>query len=352
MRRNRVAGLLLIKNGKTVLERYAQGNTAASVWLGFSTGKSVVSTLIGIALQDGKIGSLNDRVSDYLPTLNATAYDGVTIRHLLQMSSGVQWNEDYLDTASDVSAVFSCLVNRKAGGVLEHMSKLHREAEPGTRFLYNTGETHLEAEVLKAALGGEAISDYLSRKLWADMGMEADGCWVLESENGTEFGGGMICMTLRDYGRFGLFILNNGIVNGVPVLPPGWMAEAGFPAQDSPQCAYGKLYSEYNAAPDPYSYPCGYGYNWWALPATEWGKWDYLDDPAWWGSGTLRVPPPDFPLLAGTYMAEGVFGQFIHINPKENMVSVIWSTWKDTWSDPGEYETFSFLNAATACLKR
>jgi len=346
--RNQVSGLLIIKNGEIILERYAQGNTASSKWLGFSTGKSIVSTLIGIALQDGKIKNINDHVTDYVPALKGTAYDGVTVRQLLQMSSGIQWDENYLDPASDMVNIFSCTVKIKPGCILEYMAQLPRVAQPGTQFLYKTGETHVEAEVLRAALGGETISDYMSRKLWANMGMEADAYWALESENGIESGGGMICMTLRDYGRFGLFILNNGIISGSPVLPTGWVEEAGFPAPDSPQCGYGKLSSEYNACPDPYAYPCGYGYNWWSLPPADWGEWENLNDPTWWDTDTINVSKPDFPLLNGTFTAMGVFGQFIHINQKEKMITVIWSTWKYPWIDPKEYETYSFLNAATA----
>ena len=95
------------------------------------------------------------------------------------MSSGVQWNEDYLDPASDIMNIYTCVAMVKPGCIIERMATLPRVAEPGTQFLYKTGETHMEAEVLKAALGGETISDFLSRKLWARMGMEADGYWVL-----------------------------------------------------------------------------------------------------------------------------------------------------------------------------
>ena len=351
IKRNNVAGLLIIKDGEIVLERYAQGNTARSKWISFSTGKSVVSTLIGIAVQDGKIRSINDPVTDYIPKLRSTAYDKVTIRQLMQMSSGVQWNEDYQDSGSEISAMMQCVLDGKAGGIIDVMSKLTGTATPGTRFLYNTGETHLEAEILNSALDGESLSDYLSRKIWADMGMEADGFWVLESANGTEFGGGSLSMTLRDYGRFGVFILNNGVVNGISVLPPGWVAEAGSPAPDSRQCGYGLLYADYNASSTPYAYPLGYGYNWWSMPTPAWGAWENLNKRLWWGSDAINVPPPDFPNLVGTFIAQGIFGQFIHINQKDNMVSVIWSTWKDPWIDPKEYEVYCFLDAATALLK-
>lgn len=348
--RNDVAGLLIIKDGKIVLERYAKGNSADSRWVGFSTGKSVVSTLIGIAIQDGKIKSIDDQVTDYLPQLLSTAYEGVTIKQLLQMSSGLQWNEDYLDSTSDISAVCQLIVDGKAGSILDYMSKLPREAEPGTRFNYKTGETHIEAEVLNSVLGDESISDYLSRKIWANMGMEADANWVLESTNGIEFGGGLISMTLRDYGRFGTFILNNGVVNSEAILPTDWVEEATSVTSDAPQCGYGVLYSDYNVDDAPSTYPLGYGYNWWLLPPA-WGVWDYLNDTSYWGSYAIDVTQPNLPNLVGTYTAMGIFGQFIHINKEQNIVSVVLSAWEIPWIDPKEYETYCFLDAVTALLK-
>jgi len=345
--RNQVAGLLIIKDGKIVLERYAQGNNAASRWTSYSVAKSITATLIGIALKEGKIKNINDQVTTYLPLMTGTAYDGVTVRQLLQMSSGASWNEDYRDPSSDFRVMFQCAVDGKAGGTMELLSKLSRAGEPGTQFLYNSGETFLEGELLKAALGGESLSSYLSRKIWANMGMESDAYWLLESDNGAEFGCGNVSMTLRDYGRFGMFILNDGVVNGTSMLPEGWTAEAGIPAADSPQLNYGALY-----LPEGYYYPLGYGYNWWLMPETPWGPWDYLSEPLLWGNDTISAPSTYFPNLEGTFTAQGVFGQFIHINQKERMVTVVWSTWKDPWIDPKEYEVYCFMNAATELLKR
>ena len=347
--RNNVAGILIIKNGEIALERYAQGNTDSSKWTSFSVGKSVTSSLIGAAIQDGKL-NLNDLVTDHLPQMQGTAYDGVNVRQLLQMSSGVNWNEDYRDPSSDLTNMFQQVTDGNAGGILEVLSKLSKAEAPGKSFLYSTGETFLEGEVLRAALGGESLSSYLSRKIWANMGMEADGYWLLESQDGHEFGGGNLSMTLRDYGRFGLFILNNGIVNGIQVLPQDWVKEASKPAGDSPQCAYGNLYSASNNAAYLYNYPPGYGYNWWSLPESTWGAWDYLNDTDWWGADAINATVKDFENLRGTFSAQGVFGQFIHINQKENMVTIIWSTWKDPWIDPKEYEAYCFLNVATGLL--
>jgi CubicO group peptidase (beta-lactamase class C family) len=282
--------------------------------------------------------------------MKGTAYEGVTIRQLLQMSSGVDWNEDYRDPLSSFTSMYEAIADGTEGGIIEVMSNLTRSEIPGKKFLYSSGESYLEGKVLKAALGNESLSGFLSRKIWANMGMESDGYWLLESQDGDEFGGGNLSMTLRDYGRFGLFIQNNGMVNGISVLPPYWVAEASHPASDSPQCNYGELYSSFNNYPYPYYYPLGYGYNWWPMPETAWGGWDYLNDPDWWGTDAIQPSAANFTNLEGSFTAQGVFGQFIHINQKEKVVSIIWSAWKDPWIDPKEYEAYSFINAATGLL--
>jgi CubicO group peptidase (beta-lactamase class C family) len=147
----------------------------------------------------------------------------------------VKWNEDYRDSASSLTALFKCPLEGKKGGMIEVMSKLPRAAAPGTKFLYSTGETCLEGEVLTAALKGESMAAYLSRKLWAKMGMESDGYWLLESPDGHEFAGGNLSMTLRDYGRFGMFILHNGVLNGDSLLPSGWVSQISSPPANAPQ---------------------------------------------------------------------------------------------------------------------
>lgn len=349
--RNHVAGLLIIKNGQIEFERYAQGNNAKSKWTSFSVAKSITSTLIGMAIKDGKIADINDPVTTYLPQMAGTAYDGVTVRQLLQMSSGVYWNEDYTDPESEIVAMFQVLLDEQAGGTLELLSGLPRIAEPGTIFNYSTGETFLLGEVLLAALDGETLSEYLERKIWANMGMEADGYWLLESPNGSETAGANVSMTLRDYGRFGMFMLNDGIINGTSLLPQNWINEATRPAPDSPQCDYGILYSGYNTNYYPYYYPFGHGYNWWSAPETDWGAWENLSNPEWWGEYATNVSEQKFTNLNGTYFAQGIFGQFIHVNPKDNIVMIIWSTWPEAWIDPVEYEVYCFMNAATNALK-
>jgi CubicO group peptidase (beta-lactamase class C family) len=263
----RVAGLLVIKNGTIVYERYGLGNTEDSRWISFSVAKSVVSMLVGAAIEDGYIASVDEKVTDYLPRLKGSSYDQSTIRNILQMASGVQWNEDYADPESDVnSAPWDTLP------LYEYLRHKPVDTEPGTKFNYNTAETNLVGTLLRSAIGNN-LSTYLSEKIWRPFGMEADANWMLSEPGGGEMGGCCISATLRDYGRIGLFALNSGrLEDGAQVLPEGWMRESTSPSE-----AYD-----------------GYGYLWWL----EGG---------------------------GTYRASGIFGQGISINPSENVVIAIHS---------------------------
>jgi CubicO group peptidase (beta-lactamase class C family) len=314
MTHNRIGGLLVLKDGRVKLERYGLGNTDESRWTSFSVGKSIVSTLVGAAVKDGAIGSIEDPISAYLPQLRGSAYDGVTVRNLLQMSSGVKWNEDYRQHDSDIGRLLKCISDRKPGCIIGFMAKLPRAAAPGSVFNYNTGETHLLGLAVSAATH-KTLSDYLSEKIWSPFGMERDGYWVLESKDGAEMGGGSLSMTLRDYGRFGEFIRTGGNAGGKPILPAGWLAAATQPHADSPQVAFGKL--------EPGD-PSGYGYQWWLLP-------------------------PE-PAHRGVFQAEGIFGQFIYINPAAHVVAVIWSAWPEAWVEDRDRETHAFLSGVIHAL--
>lgn len=266
--RQSVAGLLVIKDGKIVYERYGLGNTESSVWGSYSVAKSVTSMLIGAAIHDGYIASVDEKVSDYLPRLKGSPYDQSTIRDILQMSSGVQWDEDYADPESDINRTewWSTL------GSYEYLSKKPRDSSPGDVFNYNTAETNLVGTLLRSAIGNN-LATYLTEKIWRPFGMESDANWLLTEPGGGEWGGCCISATLRDYGRLGLFAMSNGhLADGTAVLPADWMDESISPS---------KGYS-------------GYGYLWWLQ-----------DD--------------------GTYSARGIFGQGIYINKQENVVIALHS---------------------------
>jgi CubicO group peptidase (beta-lactamase class C family) len=284
---NNTAGIIAIKKGKVILERYKLGNDAESRWISFSVAKSVVSMLIGAAIKDGYITSLDDPVVDYLPRLKGSTYDGVTVRNILNMASGVRWNEDYSDPNSDVA--------RSPGGTLpmiEYLGKLPRDAMPGEEFNYNTGETNIAGALLRSAIGNN-LSTFLTNKIWQPFGMESDASWLLEKPGGVEYGGCCINATLRDYARIGIFALRNGVLpNGTKTLPDNWMAESTSPSKGA----------DY------------YGYYWWLF-----------DD--------------------GVYAALGVFGQMIWIDPSREIVIAMHSAWPVAGNEELRDHRTAFVNA-------
>jgi CubicO group peptidase (beta-lactamase class C family) len=249
IRRGNVAGLLVIRHGAIVLERYALGLTETTRWSTMSMVKSVTSTLVGTALRAGAIRSLDDAVPAYLPALRGSAYDTVRVRDLLTMSSGVGWNEDYADPRSDVNQYSRLLGGKVSNGVLDLLQTLPAVAAPGTRFNYNTGDTFALGCLVTAA-AGTTLAEYLSRTLWQPLGMECDAYYTLDCEGGQEIGGSRAGMTLRDLGRFGGFILRGGIAPSGPLLPDDWVACAATPAfaLDPGTNSFGAT---------------GYGYSWW-----------------------------------------------------------------------------------------
>lgn len=281
MRLNRVAGLLVLKDGHVALERYRFGNSARTRWMSMSIAKSVTSTLIGVALKDGSIGSLSDPVTQYVPALLGSAYDGVTIRDVLLMSSGVRWNETYTDPNSDRRRLLEAQLSLTPGSAMALMRTLPRVAERGTANTYNTGETQVAAEVLRQAVK-QPLATYLSERIWSRFGMASEAKWWLESPNGVEIGGSGLSATLRDFGRFGLFVLAQGVVDGAPILPAGWVTDAG-----SPKTLRGGAH-------------LNYGYLWW--------------------TGTTPAQRAD-----QAFSAEGIHGQFLYINPAARVVIVVLS---------------------------
>ena len=265
MERNRVTGLLVIKDGSIQLERYGMGNDEHTQWASFSVAKSFVATLTGMAVRDGLV-ELRQPVRKYLPDFSGTAYGEVLVGQLMQMSSGIAWEEDYSSPESDFKMLFDNIAEGDASAMREHLKARRRLYPPGTRFNYSTGDATLLGMVLQGALGEERLEDYLSRKVWECIGMESDACWVTEGPEGKAWGGGIICMTLRDEGRFGQFILDGGYIAGEPLLPDDWSLCAYQPAADAPHLAYGNLYGTINGCEEPFAYPLGYGYCWWCTP--------------------------------------------------------------------------------------
>lgn len=273
----RLAGLIVLQDGAVRYERYGLGFGAEGRWTSFSVAKSFTSTLVGAAIRDGLIGSLSDPVTRYIPELAGSGYDGVTVAQLLAMSSGVRWNEDYTDPNSDV-ALFN-MQQPEAGvdPVTAYMRRLPRAHEPGTRWNYNTGETNLIGVLVERATG-RSLNEYLSEKVWQTGGMEAPATWILNA-GGQEISGCCLQMRLRDYARFGQFVLNDGVAaNGQRIVPEGWFAAAGTKQAEIGRPGF------------------GYGYQWWTY-----------DD--------------------GSFAAQGIFGQGIFIDPARKLVIVGVGNW-------------------------
>lgn len=176
----KVAGLIVLQNGAVRLERYALGYSAAGRWTSQSVAKSITSTLVGAAIKDGFIASLDDPVTKYIATLKRSAYDNVTIRQLLTMTSGVSWREDYTDPTSDVARFYTAPIKPPGlNATVSYMRKLPREEPPGTKWAYKTGETHLLG-VLVTSATKQTLADYLSSKIWAPYGMEQHAMWTTD----------------------------------------------------------------------------------------------------------------------------------------------------------------------------
>lgn len=287
----RAAGLVVVQDGRIRFERYGLGFDAAGRWTSFSVAKSFTSTLVGAAIQDGAIDSLEDKVSRYVPGLRGSAYDDVTVRQLLTMTSGVRWNEDYEDADSDVARFNNAPPDPGLDATVSYMRKLPRAHPPGTVWHYNTGETNLIGVLVMSATG-KSLARYLQEKIWQPAGMAAEATW-LTNRSGQEIGGCCIQAATRDYARFGLFVLADGVAGDRRIVPEGWFAQATTKQQDI-------------GVPG-----AGYGFQWWTY-----------DD--------------------GSVAAQGIFGQGIFIDPRRRLVIASNADWTraDEGPEPAAREAF------------
>jgi CubicO group peptidase (beta-lactamase class C family) len=272
----RSAALIVVHDGKVRLERYGLGFDAAGRWTSFSVAKSITSLLVGAALRDGHIKSMDDKVSAYIPQMKGSAYDEVSIRQLLTMTSGVQWNEDYNDPKSDVARFNNHKPEEGVDSLVSYLRKLPRAAPAGTRWNYSTGETNLVG-ILVSQATKKPLAEYLAQKVWGPAGMEQQATWIL-SRTGHEISGCCLQAATRDFARFGVLVANGARVNGQPLVPDGWLAEAT---------------TERTGIGQPGR---GYGYQWWT----------YSD---------------------GTFAARGIFGQGLFIDPKRKLVIASNANW-------------------------
>ncbi len=272
MKASNTAGVMVLVNGKLVHEEYALGLKPQDRWTSFSVAKSFTSTLLGAAVKDGFITSLDDPVTKYIPGLKGSAYEGVTVRQLATMTSGVAWNEDYTNPNSDVAQINRFAVEYGANAIVAQMKALPREAEPGKKWVYKTGETNLIGLLVENAVG-KTLAEYAQSKIVEPAGFAGGLFWMVDWRGGS-VGGCCLSITLADYSRMGQFVLEGG----EGAVPAGWFAEATDSHVDFGDTGF------------------GYGYQWWTYPQ-------------------------------GTYGAQGIFGQGITLFPEKRMVFAYVGNW-------------------------
>jgi len=271
--------LLVLKDGEIRHERYWHPGGPDVHWLSWSVAKSFVSALVGIAIEEGAIGGVEDPVSKYVPALVGSAYDGVRIKDVLQMSSGVAWDETYANPFSDVNRFGAVLF--VGGSLNDFVPTLERELQPGTHNRYNSADTHVLG-MLVAAATARPLSEYMAEKLWTPLGMEASGHWLLD-DDGTEMAFGGLNATALDYAKLGELYRHGGRLGGKQIVPRAWV-EASTKA-DAPHLTPESKADEL--------FPVGYGYQWWIPAGNE-----------------------------GEYAAIGIYNQFIYVNPTRGVVIV------------------------------
>ncbi len=277
--RSSTTALLVIKGNDIAFEDYYQGTTEFDQRISWSMSKSFLSALFGIAIEEGHIKSIHELVTAYVPELKGSGYDGITIKNVLQMSSGVAFNENYQDFFSDINRMGRLLA--LGGSFDEFAGSLVNECEQGTYMHYVSMDTHVIGMVLRKATG-RPVAEYFKEKLWSKMGTEQDAYFITDSTGEPMVLGGLNMLT-RDYAKLGKLFMDDGRWNNQQLVPMNWVKDSVTP--DAPHLIPGKR--------DSAKLTLGYGYQWW-LPenANE------------------------------EFMAIGIYDQFIYVNKKANVVIV------------------------------
>ena len=284
---HRNTGLLVLKDDVILAERYQYGRTDKHRFASQSMAKTVLAMLVGIAVHEKRISSIDDRVEKYLPQLKGHPYGDTSIRHLLTMSSGVAWNQPFTSVrgAQDQALIDNTLLQRSEGGVDAIVPFDKRDAPAGTRWLYSNGDSEVLGLVLRAAVK-MPLATYLSEKIWQPMGAEANATWIID-KGGYETGYCCLNATLRDYARFGMLLANYGVRDGKEIIPTEWVKAATRPEQ-----AYLRV-----GAATTFN---GYGYQTWLTSRDH-----------------------------ARFAAFGIAGQSIYVDPQLKLVVVHTAVWAD-----------------------
>lgn len=306
------SALLVLEGGEVKFEEYYLSGGRDVNWWSMSVSKSFVSTLVGIALQEGHIDSLDVPITQYVPELKGSAYDGVAIVDVLEMSSGAAWNEDYADPESDIMKMGR--VMGLGGSLDEFTASLKPERPPGTFNQYTSADTQALAMLLVRATG-RSVTDYMQEKLWEPLGAESDAYWIVDNHQ-VEMAFGGLNATARDYAKIGELFRRNGDWQGTQIINSNWVYASTH--TDKPHLLPGK-----NSASDS---EMGYGYQWWLLDGNE-----------------------------EEYAAIGVYNQFVYVNPTRDLVIVKLSAFSDyakTEDEAGyrEFETIALFRSIGASL--
>jgi len=265
---NKTVAFLIIKNDTIQYEKYFKGYDKESIVPSFSMAKSVTSILIGCAIDEGLIRSVDEPITNYIPELKKNGFDKVTIKHLLQMTSGIKFNESYVNPFGDAASFYYGLNLRKEIG------KMKLKTEPGKKFEYVSGNTQLLGLVLERSLKEKTITSYLQDKIWTPLEMEYDASWSIDrKKNGLEKTFCCLNARARDFAKIGRLYKNKGNWNGKQIVSQKWVEEST------------KLDTSEGSANF-------YQYQWW-----------------------LPTPNEDF-------MAEGILGQFVYVNPSKDLIIV------------------------------
>jgi CubicO group peptidase (beta-lactamase class C family) len=303
--RAEIIGLTVMRDGAVIDQAFFQGADEDSLFTSWSVAKSVVATLIGKALEDGLIESLDDTAAQYAPQFEGTPYGETSLRHLLMMSAGVDFNEEYSDgQPSDIRPLFfnAFILGRNIDTMV---GEVERDREPGQDLHYTSPNSHVLAAVARAVYGGR-LADVVSEELWTPLGMASDATWLQNKPGEDGIGVGYCCLqaTSEDYARFGEFYRVDGVWDGARLLPEGWSIDATTPRADFQE-------------PGATRYPeRGYGLHFWV--------------------------PSDYD---GEFYAAGVFGQYIWVDRRRGVV-IAHNAGDPVWFDKLE-EAYAFFRAVS-----
>jgi CubicO group peptidase (beta-lactamase class C family) len=303
------SAVLALKGGEVRFEQYWLTGGRDVHWISWSVAKSFVSALVGIAMEEGLIESIDTPITRYVDSLKGSAYDGVSIKNVLQMSSGARWNEDYSDATSDVHRLGAVMAGDTS--LATFVASIVRETEPGSVCQYNSADTQALGLLLVEATG-RSIAGYMQEKICEPLGMESPGYWLVDTAGMEMVLGGLI-LTARDFAKIGELYRNKGRWNGAQIVPEDWVESSVKP--DSPHLQVGSVIVGGHVL------PLGYGYQWW-------------------------VPEGN----CGEFSAIGVYNQFVYVDPSRDVVIVKLSANRSYGTSPNEsenqeMETIEFLRA-------